>query len=964
MQKSFSFKGITRNSDNLLVADGECMELVNCRVKDGCLEPFSPHFDETELEHCYEKVYWHSAADVFLCIEYKYEGKVHFYDKDYRIMKQEGSDSLELFPELKWVERVEFVGFIACLVAKDTTYYIFFDSGKYRWLGEKPALPEFSFSCESDVFEVKTDEEYEAGISLRDEDSASRWGNVSKGYFDQCLSMLHSHGYYVDRALFRCALRLFDGNYFCYSPIFYVDDDAVVGELGRDGNNFQAKPLTAGSVKSKYAVRVQGFLPSFHLKELNLADWENVIVGIDIFTTGSIYGHKIIGSEERLLRRNGAYYSKDYGIEHYVEKEGEEIVNDVRDAATFYKIAEYNIQGVLIDAVKDVSATNLALCDTLPDDVGSMVNRSAAYTCFFNGRLHLAGVREMFMKGYSHSDYVPVGGETVCADYATVVTRIKSSMGISVVKKVFDGNFTLGSKDGVLALSPYIMYPDARAFEVEFMITSAGLTYRKAFPLQQHKSLNLAHYVNSAGSLFGVSLECHLTVTTEPSSYSKSNILAYFSYVPGVYEIKYVADDGWYYGDEPFLLRNGSGYNRYSRMISVFNPQPGDTIIITIKREQEVSDVTGIEDIPIDDTWEVLDAPVEVAEENPCEVRGNVLKVSAVDNPFFFAAKNTYTPTKEDIIAVSSNTVALSQGQFGKHPLFVFGKDGIWAMEGDASGGVTYAASHPVSREVCINASSLCCIDSGIVFLSTRGVMLLQGSALNCISDAIDADSHFMQNVAVKDIFYRIAMLAENQYALSLESFSRYISGDVAVGYISEENEVWVSNPAYYYSYIYSLNSGTWSKISIGITAFINCYPRQLYLRLVDDKSYIAVIDKKTALPHSPITLFTRPQLWGTKLPKRIMQFMLHACVKIIDTGSAFVPGRVGCYLLCSNDGVHFKLVTGAERVKDFSDIVFPFFPTQAYKYFVIALSGVVAAESRIVGAELSLVAGWDNRMR
>ena len=115
---------------------------------------------------------------------------------------------------------------------------------------------------------------------------------------------------------------------------------------------------------------------------------------------------------------------------------------------------------------------------------------------------------------------------------------------------------------------------------------------------------------------------------------------------------------------------------------------------------------------------------------------------------------------------------------------------------------------------------------------------------------------------------------------------------------------------------------------------------------------------------YAPVLLVTRPQLWGTKLPKRIMQLMLHASVKMTTLNAPYEYAGLGCYLLCSNDGVHFKLLCGVENERDFNDVVFPFFPTQSYKYYVIALSGAIAADSRVVGAELSIECVWSNRLR
>ena len=40
MQKIFSFKGITRNTGDLLAQEGECLDMVNLRMVNGSLEPF------------------------------------------------------------------------------------------------------------------------------------------------------------------------------------------------------------------------------------------------------------------------------------------------------------------------------------------------------------------------------------------------------------------------------------------------------------------------------------------------------------------------------------------------------------------------------------------------------------------------------------------------------------------------------------------------------------------------------------------------------------------------------------------------------------------------------------------------------------------------------------------------------------------------------------------------------------
>lgn len=964
MQKSFSFKGLTQNSDNMLVADGECMELVNLRYRDGCLLPISvPH--EKELESVYVKFYWHSVAEMFLGIELSDECAVHFYDKDWNIVRGSAdSDNLALFPQLCGVKNIEFVGNIVCCITNTSLYYIIYDAGSYRWLGERPQLPDLTISIKSIVYSLTTDVEYQPTVALDKLDSDEHWPNVSKGYFDECLAAVHSKGYYVDRAMFRFALRTYDGNYLCYSPIYFVDDDETVNATARRDKNFYSEPLESGSSTSCYVVKIRAFIPTFHFSNINLNDWENIVVGIDIFTSGSIYGHKVCETTDKWTHRNGVYYSSVRGFERYEEKSNRELLDDVSDAASFYKVAEYNLIGAMVDSVKDVSKTSLALCPALPDEDGSPVQRSAACSYVYNGSLHLGGVRETLFKAYNSKDYLPMPLEAAYADYAAVVTKINTSTGVSVVKKEFFGTFALGSKDGAYYMTPYIMYPDSRAYEITFIIKIAGAVYRKSFPLKRHKILNLASYVQSYGDGSTVTLIGGLSNGLQPTLLSAENVKAFFSNVPGEYVIVFVEGVDWFYGDRQFTFAVSGTHSTYRPLISVLNPVDGDTITIVIKEGDELDNLVEISDIEINYTWENLTDIPEIEEHNVCEVRGNVMKVSPVDNPFNFPAKKTYAPSHDDIVAMCSNTVALSQGQFGQHPLFLFCKDGIWAMTTDTSGSVSYATAHPLSREVCVNPASLCGIDSGVVFVSKKGLMLLQGGNLVSLSDALYSESCFIDDFSVNSIFYKIALLSYTQAAVTRRETVRDYLQNAVIGFLSSEKELWVSNSAFNYTYVFSLENRCWTKVNRGYSFFINCYPHVMANSFVDDKSYISVLHKDYAAGYAPFLLITRPQLWGTKLPKRILQFMLHASVKATTEHASYEHGGVGCYLLCSNDGVHFKLLSGVERSEDFNDIVFPFFPTQSYKYYVIALSGTMSVESRIVGAELSIECVWNNRLR
>ena len=112
----------------------------------------------------------------------------------------------------------------------------------------------------------------------------------------------------------------------------------------------------------------------------------------------------------------------------------------------------------------------------------------------------------------------------------------------------------------------------------------------------------------------------------------------------------------------------------------------------------------------------------------------NVLFVSTHQNPFVFPVSSRITLPVGKILSVSSNTEAISQGQFGQFPLYAFTDDGIWALEVASDG--KYTARQAVSREVAIN-SNIMQMDKALAFITAKGVSLLSGQNTEHISEII-----------------------------------------------------------------------------------------------------------------------------------------------------------------------------------------------------------------------------------
>lgn len=126
----------------------------------------------------------------------------------------------------------------------------------------------------------------------------------------------------------------------------------------------------------------------------------------------------------------------------------------------------------------------------------------------------------------------------------------------------------------------------------------------------------------------------------------------------------------------------------------------------------------------------------------------NKLQQSLVNNPFLFAPELTTRVGDADIRAMAVTTQALSQGQFGDFPLYVFTGDGIWAMTIGVDG--AFSSKQPVSRDVCADSRSVVMTDRAVVFSTAQGIKILTGATVRNISGQMDGwvpDVSMLRNI-------------------------------------------------------------------------------------------------------------------------------------------------------------------------------------------------------------------------
>jgi len=211
---------------------------------------------------------------------------------------------------------------------------------------------------------------------------------------------------------------------------------------------------------------------------------------------------------------------------------------------------------------------------------------------------------------------------------------------------------------------------------------------------------------------------------------------------------------------------------------------------------------------------------------NTPELLEGKIIVSEVDNPWVFTAKGHVTVGRGRILGMASQTVALGQEEHGIHPLVVFSERGISTLRLDNEG--VYQRSDELSREVCINPSSIIETDGAIYFVSKKGLMVLVGESVKCVSAQMNGPifdyKEKLPNLTTGTDWSGVVGSCYDD-----ENFLKYISSNglvMAYDYI-DQRIIMVDNSLYDFAFVYNIQDGTISKTVLPATIknAVNNYP-------------------------------------------------------------------------------------------------------------------------------------------
>lgn len=307
--------------------------------------------------------------------------------------------------------------------------------------------------------------------------------------------------------------------------------------------------------------------------------------------------------------------------------------------------------------------------------------------------------------------------------------------------------------------------------------------------------------------------------------------------------------------------------------------------------------------------------------------RSDVLKVSELNNPLVWPNDKTYTVGSGNIVSMAVATKAMSQGQFGQYPLYVFTSEGIYAML-SGGGDVLYSNVAPVNRHIVENAKTVCSLDDAVVFGTRQGLFVMSGGDTVKISTSLD-DHGIVRNG--RDIETVVA--ARTGETLTEMTTMRSIIAEGMVSYDYVNEEILFYKPGNLLCYAYSLRSKMWQSYKRSVDYAVNSYPDLL---LVDGKKVLKTSDEDSLKVEPEFLLATNGmQLSDAMSSKRIER--IHLLGHFAGNGE---DSKLLLAVAGSNDGEEYALTYEQEyKVRELHNVTLPH-SASAYRYVSLIVYG------------------------
>ena len=334
-------------------------------------------------------------------------------------------------------------------------------------------------------------------------------------------------------------------------------------------------------------------------------------------------------------------------------------------------------------------------------------------------------------------------------------------------------------------------------------------------------------------------------------------------------------------------------------------------------------------------------------EESTTKKYPNLIRVSEAENPLVFPAANSVQVGSSVVKSLASNTHTISEGQFGTAPLYAFTDEGVWALITTGEG--TYEARQPVNRDIVSNPDGIISTDDAVLYPTKRGIMLIQGTSSECITEALRGNPFRFTDLFRKDFAKKVLDInGIPDTAVDPIDFDKFLE-NANMTFDYKDQRLILYNNEVDYAYVFSFKSKMWGAMECDFKYNVNVYPDSY---VVTKDGNIKNIHNDEPTDDTRYLVCTRPLTFGS--PEHF-KTMLTTIVRGYFRNK---PGKCGIVLYASNDLYNWMPI--ATSVDKYLRGI----AGSPYKYFRVALTGSLSVEESISGFSSDIQERWQNKLR
>lgn len=314
------------------------------------------------------------------------------------------------------------------------------------------------------------------------------------------------------------------------------------------------------------------------------------------------------------------------------------------------------------------------------------------------------------------------------------------------------------------------------------------------------------------------------------------------------------------------------------------------------------------------------------------------INVSEQFNPFVFEVEHSY-PAPGKIHDLQPQMAGMTDTEYGTYPLNAFTERGIYALM-QGSGTTLYGRFRPVSPEVSISNSVP--TGMGTFIISSGGLWLVAGEKAVLVSDALHLGPHKYvrqsSNAAWAEIIETLGTINFGGM-FSTVDFATYVSG-AHLSYNRYQDELYISNSSYTYTYVLSLKYRQWFKLDYKVRQ--DTIGSDIILVPPSIGTGIAVRDLSNEDKTTSINIFIQSRPFSFQY----MYSHIHRLVSLVRADLTGGTKQLIVSLFGSDDLQNWVCLTAAKRNGVRVSQLRTGSAARSWRYYTVCIGGTVDSET------------------